>query len=252
MDVFSVCLDSFCLAAQGVLHLGFLCRLTGRTPEPRHFAAYLLPLFLLQWLSGRIALPGAPAIGLQTLILYSVSRFALRNRGTSSCIAAILAVYISQLAFGLVNSVEAAVFPHLLGRPLLYPLLVLATLFAFGICSCCYAGILKFLSFTEDRQTPYFQLLLFPVLFFFAMELYILQMSYHVLSASVSLADAGKHAVLLFLQALGLGALLCTLYAYQRTCLSFQAQAALSSLTQAARAQREYVAGAQARYEQTK
>ena len=51
---------------------------------------------------------------------------------------------------------------------------------------------------------------------------------------------------------MGLAALLCTLYAYRHLCLGFQAQAAVQSLTQAAQAQKVYVAEARARYEQTR
>ena len=51
---------------------------------------------------------------------------------------------------------------------------------------------------------------------------------------------------------MGLAALLCTLYAYRHLCQGFQAQAELQSLTQAARAQRVYIAEAQARYGQTR
>lgn len=57
---------------------------------------------------------------------------------------------------------------------------------------------------------------------------------------------------LLVLQALGLGALFCTLYAYRRICRGLRTQAAFRSLAQAARAQKTYVAEAKARYRQTR
>ena len=95
--------------------------------------------------------------------------------------------------------------------------------------------------------------LLFPVLFFFTAELYIMQTSYtkiyyDVLSPALLL----EHTALLFLQALGLGALLCTLYAYRHLCRSLQTKAEMQSLSQAAQAQKIYIAEAQTRYEQTK
>lgn len=191
-------------------------------------------------------------IGAELLVLYSVSRLALRNRQSVSWAAAILAVYISQLSFGIVNSVEVMLFPRMIGKPLLYPLVLLATLTVFAICACCCGAVLKFLSLTEDRQTPYVGLLLFPGLFFFAAELYILQTSYSILPASISLGEAGKHGALFVMQILGLAALLCTLYAYQHICHGFQTQAALRSLEQATQAQKNYIAEAQRRYEQTK
>ncbi len=252
MDWFSVFLDGLCLLGQSVAHIVFAGRLTGKKPSPWHFAAYLLLLCAMQWFFIRFDLPGVLAIGAQLLALYGVSRLALRNRRPVSWAAAILAVYISQLSFGVVNSAEAMLFPRLIGKNLLYPMLLLATLTAFAICACCCAAALKFLSLPEDRQTPYAGLLLFPGLFFFAAELYILETSYSALPASASLREAGKHGALLFLQVLGLGALLCTLYAYRRLCQSLREQAAFRSLSQAAQMQKVYIAEARARYEQTR
>ena len=56
---------------------------------------------------------------------------------------------------------------------------------------------------------------------------------------------------LLILQLFGLAALFCTLYAYRRIRLGFQAQAELNSLAQAVQAQKTYVREVQLRYAQT-
>jgi len=252
MDCFSFFLDGLCLFGQSVMQIVFVIRLTGKQQRMQPFAVYFFLLCITQWIFTELSLPGVIAIGAELFILYSVSRMSLRNRRTVSWAAAIIAVYITQLSFGVVNSAEAMVFPNMVGETLLYPLLLLATLAALVICACCCAAALKFLSLSEERQTPYVGLLLFPGLFFFAAELYILQTSYRALPDFVSLREAGKHGVLLLLQVLGLGALLCTLYAYQRLCRSMQAQAAYQSLSQAARTQKVYIAEAQTRYEQTK
>ncbi len=252
MDYFSLFLDGLCLLGQSVTQLVFVSRLTGKKQKVWSLAVYLFLLCAMQWIFTKFALPGAIATGAELLILYGVSRLALRNRRSVSWAAAIFAVYISQLSFGVVNSAEAILFPYMVGKLLLYPILLLATLSAFAICACCYAAALKFLSLSEDRQTPYAGLLLFPGLFFFAAELYILQTSYRVSPVSVSLGEIGKHGALLLLQVLGLGALLCTLYAYQRLQHGLRAQSALQSLSQAAQTQKVYIAEAQTRYEQTK
>lgn len=186
-----------------------------------------------------------------------MNRLALGNRRSVSWISTILAVYISQLSFGIINSVEAVMFPHFIGIPLIYLLVLLATAASFAICAFCYLTVLKSVSLKNDSQISDTGLLLFPLLFFFTAELYIMQTSYSYivykdLSFMLSLAEAGKHSALMFLQALGLGALLCTLYAYRRICRGFQAQTELISLTQAAQAQKVYITEAQLRYEQTK
>ena len=252
MDYFGLCLDGLCLLGQSVIHIVFVSRLTGKKQKIWHFAIYFFLLCTIQWFFTTFDFHDVLPIGAELLVLYSVSRLALRNRQSVSWAAAILAVYISQLSFGIVNSVEVMLFPRMIGKPLLYLLVLLATLTVFAICACCCGAVLKFLSLTEDRQMPYVGLLLFPGLFFFAAELYILQTSYSVLPSSISLGEAGKYGALLVMQILGLAALLCTLYAYRHLCQGFQAQAALQSLTQAIQAQKVYVAEARMRYEQTK
>lgn len=252
MDHFGLCLDGLCLLGQCVMHIAFVSRLTGKKQKMWHFVIYFFLLCTIQWFFTTFDFHDVLPIGAELLVLYSVSRLALRNRQSVSWAAAILAVYISQLSFGIVNSVEVMLFPRMIGKPLLYLLVLLATLTVFAICACCCGAVLKFLSLTEDRQTPYVGLLLFPGLFFFAAELYILQTSYSILPASISLGEAGKHGALFVMQILGLAALLCTLYAYQHICHGFQTQAALRSLEQATQAQKNYIAEAQRRYEQTK
>ena len=252
MDYFGLCLDGLCLLGLSVMHIAFVSRLTGKKQKIWHFVIYFFLLCTIQWFFTTFDFHDVLPIGAESLLLYGVNRLALQNRQAVSWTAAILAVYISQLSFGIVNSVEVILFPRMVGKPLLYLLCLLATLTVFAICACCCGAVLKFLSLREDRQMPYVGLLLFPGLFFFAAELYILQTSYSVLPSSISLGEAGKHGALLVMQILGLAALLCTLYAYQHICHSFQTQAALRSLEQATQAQKNYIAEAQRRYEQTK
>ncbi len=256
MDYFSLCLNAFCLAAQGAMHIFFVSRLTAKKQKAWHFFAYIFLLSGLEWAAGRIALSRPAAIGAELFILYGMNHFALGNRRSVSGIAAILAAYISQLSFGIVNSVEAMLFPYAIGKPLLYLLVLLAVAASLAVCACCYAIVLKFAPLKEQGQIAEMGLLLFPILFFFTTELYILQTSYTQTISTPPYgflwAEAGKHTALLLLQTLGLGAMFCTLYAYRKICQSFQAQAALASLAQAAEAQRIYIREAQMRYKQTR
>lgn len=251
MDYFSVFFDSFCLIVQSTMHLIFTSRIFGRKYGIGYFMLYPFFLFVLGFAAAKSTTISTVAIGMQLIILCILNCAALKVRCSVSFVAAILAIYISQLSFGMIGSIETVIFPHFVGKFLLYPLLVLATMAAFTICICCYVTVLKFLSFKENEQTPYISLLLLPGLFFFIAELYILHMSYRHLPSILSLEETGKHAGLLFVQGLGLVALLCTLYAYRRICSGFQAQAALISVAQAAQAQKTYISEAQMRYEQT-
>jgi hypothetical protein len=252
LDYFSFCLNGLSLTAQGALHVRFVSHLTGKQLKIRYFFAYLCLLFTIAFLSERLAVNEMVSIGAGVLVLYGISRFALGNQRPASWTAAVLAFYITQLSFGVLNSAEAMLFPRLVGSPWLYAALLAAQAFFCVICAGAYAAVQKLLSLPEGVQMPYMSLLLFPGFFFLSAELYILHTSYSFVASSVLMENEGKHGALLFLQALGLAALFCTLYAYRHVCLGFQAQTAVQSLTQAAQAQKVYIAEAQARYAQTK
>ncbi len=252
MDYFSVLFESVCLLAQSAIQLIFVSRLLGKKYGIWCFALYPGILFILEIATAQSTIMNTLVIGMQLLLLSGISLVTLRSKCSVSFLSATIAIYISQLSFGLINSVQGILFPRFVGTPLLYLLLALATVVAFAICICFYVAVLKLLSLKENAQTPYISLLLLPGLFFFLAELYILHMSYSQVSSTLSLTEAGKHVGLLLIQGLGLVALLCTLYAYQRICSGFEAQSALASLAQAAQAQKVYISEAQMRYEKTK
>lgn len=252
MDVFSEVFNVVCLFAQSIVQLVFTGRICGKPYRARHIVFYLLCLLALSAGAMNSELLTKSAIAIPMLILYAMNRTVLKVSRPAALLAGTIADYICQLSFGMMNSIESMIFPYFVGDFAFYSLLIIATAAAFAICIGCYALVLKFISFQQAEQTPYLNLLLLPGLFFFTAELYILHMSYSQVSVTLSLAETGKHAALLLLQVLGLGALLCTLYAYQRICAGFEAQKALLSLEQAAKAQNIYLSEAQMRYEQTK
>lgn len=252
MDWFSLFFNGAALLGQGTAHLIFMGCLTGRRARPWQFAAYCAALCLVDALSVRLGLDEPLPIAAGVLALHAVSRFWLGNQEPVSWLGAVLAFYVSQLSFGLLNSVEVALFPQLVGSPLLYGVLAAALAAYFGLCALCYRGIRKLLAWTEDSPTPQAGLLLFPGLFFFAAELYILRTAYSAIPVTLPPGEAGRQAVLFGLQGMGLAALLCTLYAYRQLCQGFRDRAALDAVTQAAQAQRVYVTEAQARYDRTK
>ena len=251
MDVFSCCLDFLYLAGLSVLHLVFVGRLVGKRAGFWWFVLYCALLCGLQVAFTLLAWGELPAIGAELLALYATVRTALRARRPAAWTAALLAVYISQLSFGLVNSVEAMLIPGGISGLLLRILLILFTLAALAVCACCYRVVLKFLSLAGNSPAPY-AIVLLPTLFFFLAELYILKTAYSVLTIPLAPVEWRRHTALLLLQALGLAALLCTLWAYRRACRSFQTQAALASLTQAVQYQKIYTAQAQTRCEKTR
>lgn len=200
MDYFSLIMDGISIAGQGVMHISFVSRLTGKRRKLQHFAAYILLLTAIQLISVRLPLSGILSISVGVLGLYAVSRFWMGNQRPVSWLAAVLAFYVSQLSFGIINSVEAALLPRFIGSPLLYMLLSAAQILFFILCAVCYRAVGQLLAWTEDSRMPHIGLMLFPGLFFFAAELYILQSAYSFLAPTISLEEVGRHSTLLFLR----------------------------------------------------
>lgn len=274
MDWFSFSLNSITLAGQGILHLFFVCRFTGR-PFRARMALYLVCLFFIEaaallpqvlgenfasdstWpeilsLSAAQSWISAAAMAAAVAVLFAFCRFALKISPALSFISAILAHYISQLSFGIINSLESLLFPEFVGGRLLYMLVVLASLAALALCAGCYLLILRWFSLETGQEQPHILLLLPSCFFFFAAERFILYAAYgQPVSLPAALAS-GSHLILLALQALGLAALLSTLLAYRRICRGFRAQAAVASMTRELALQKTYISQAQTRYERTR
>lgn len=252
MDWFSLYLTCFTLLSHSILHLFFLLRLSGKPWKLWYFFLYFFLLCILDRGCAILALGEIPAITAELAVLYLISRLAMKNPSSISWTGAVLAIYIFQLSSGMVNSLEIILIPTGLRGWLLYLVLFFSTILSPALCFCCYLPVFPCLSFSGEGESPDIRLLLFPSLFFFFSELYLLHTSYQYLSFTWSLGQSMKYLILLLLQALGLGALFCTLYAYRHICQSFKLQASLSSLAQAAQAQKTYVAEAKLRWEKTR
>ena len=139
MDYFSLLSDIACLAGQSIMHLLFTSKLSGKKPMLWLFPVYFLSIWTIDHVS-IMFLPGGGIlpVGAGVLALACASRYALKNCWHVSWLAAVLSFYISQLSFGVINSVEAVVFPRFIGSPLLYLLLIAALLIFFLLCACCY------------------------------------------------------------------------------------------------------------------
>lgn len=249
MDLFNLSLAVLSTAGQGLLHAVFTARLTGKRPGVRFPLLYLFLLLAVEGTVTALGLGDIPAAGAALLALYALNRRVLQNPPAVSWTASLLAFCISQLSFGAVSSLGGLILPPAVGTPWLCPLLLLSTAASLALCACCCRLALRCLSLDAGSRQPNLQLLLLPGLFFFAAELYLLRTVYRQATSTVALR---VHLPLLAIQILGLGVLLCTLYAYRRICGGLRAQSALDSLSQAARAQRTYVAEAQLRLERTR
>lgn len=252
MEYFSICFDVMCLAAQSAMHIVFVGRLTGKKERLWHFMVYFFLLCMAELVLRRFVFIENLGTGIQALVLYGTSRLVLKNSRSVSWIAAVLAIYISLLSTGMINSVQAVLFPNLVGTMLLYFFLVFSAAVSYLICACCYMAVLGTLSLKEGKEEAYIGLLMFPGMFFLAAEWYVLKTAYSQVRVVMPPEEYGKNLALLFLQILGLFALLCTLYAYRQVCRSFQAQAEMDSLAQAVKMQKIYISEAQIRHERTR
>lgn len=257
MDGFLLWSGALFLAASGAMQLWFCARLLGARPRAAHYLLYIFLLFLLD-VSVRAVAPPWPlwAAG-ELLLLYGVERLGLGCGSSAAWVAAILALYLSTLSTGVVNSVEELLLAGVLLPPeALCPVVAGAFGASLALCGGGYFLALRSLTLADGDQLANAGCLVFPALFFSASESYLMQTAY---SQSVRLEptlpllleNLGRQAALLVLQLLGLGALLCTLYAYRQLCRSQRAQEESRSLAQAARAQEVYIAEAGARYRQT-
>ncbi len=248
MDYFSLWLSALTIAAQGGLQLLFSGRFTGKQLKAWHFLLYLAALY---GLDGVFAHQGGLAVFGMLAALYGTNRLLLGSGRVPSCVTAVISVYVTELSFGILNSIEAVIFPRMLGRAaLLNAAIAGAVLTALALCVLFYWIILRRCSLRQDPAEPYIWMLLPMCLFYFAAELYILRTAYG--AAEPYRTQAGKNAALLAVQVLGLAALFASLLACQRARDGFRAQSELASLAQAADAQKTYVAQAKMRYELTR
>ncbi len=249
MDYFSLWLNILIIAAQGCLQLIFSCQFTGKRPEIR-LIIYLIALYAIDSAVSFLHLEEL-AVFFMLAALYGINRFILSNGRASSCATAIVAVYVTELSFGLLNSLEIIIFPQLLGTILLNILISVASLSAMLLCLLFYRMIVRKYSLKSYPSELYVWILVPPGLFFFVTELYILKTAYGNTDIFLK-AEIGASFTLQLVQLLGLAALFATLFACQRTCDGFRAQSELAAVSQAANAQKTYIAQAKMRYEQTK
>lgn len=236
----------------GTLQLFFSCRATGVRIKIWQSAIYLSFLYCACCIS---ALQPFHDMGylINILLMYIVNRSVLKSSRSVSGVLAILAAYVSQVSFGIMNPLLSLALPLLLGHSFwFYAVIILTILLSLALCYGCYRLIFKRFLPQQNQNENCIWLLLPPGIFLFAVETYILSANYGNTVTVPSPPELKKHLTMLILQMLGIMVLFSSLYAYRRVYDGFQTQSALASLTQETRAQESYVVEAQARYENTR
>lgn len=252
MDIFAFWVDVLSLGVIGILQMVFVGRLTGKRVKLSEVLLYLILVEAIETIPWFREWGSGAAVGLAGVVLWGISWFLMGNGGMFSGVAAVLAVSMTQLSFGLTNSLDIVLFLPILNRiGFGWEILLGRTLFSLLLNGLGFWLILRQFDFPDSGRDSYVRLLLPSALFFLASELYLLNTAYTQMEFPFASGEAGRQLTLLGLQVLGLGALFGALYAYREACSSFRAREALAALAQESRAQRIYVEEAQARYRKT-
>ncbi len=238
-------LNGFTITAQGSVQLWFAARLTRGRFNRLCAVCYCL---LLAVMDQGIRFLGWDVFFMEPLMLYFVSRFLYRKSRAVCASAAVLWVCISELSFGVVNTVETLVCPYIIGKSLLYILVAVAAVTVPLLSAVCCMAIIKW--FTADDN--YVCVLLPPCVFFGVVEKYLLVKFYGVHVTPPETGVPKTQFALLMLQLLGFAALACTLYACNRACEGLRTQNELALLRCETHMQLSYVEEAQRRYERTR
>ena len=164
MDWFSILLVVLTLTGLSIAHIVFIAAISGKEWRIWQMAVYFFMLCIIQKICVVLNFLDFISVCIEITALYVMSRWALRNRPSVSWVASVLAVYVTQLSFGIMNAVEVLLMPPSIRGPLLYLLIILATAATFMLSAFCYAFIRKFLSLEEESS--YIWILLLSGLFF--------------------------------------------------------------------------------------
>ncbi len=238
-------LNGFTITAQGSIQLWFASSLARCGFNKLYAVCYC---FLLAVIYQGLQFWGWDAFFVEPLMLYFATKFLYRKSRAVCATAAVLWVCVSELSFGIVDTVQALVFPYAIGKQLLYILVAVAAVTVPLLSAVCCAAIIKWFAVDDN----YVRVLLPPCVFFGVVEKYLLIRFYGVYVTPPETGDSKTQFALLMLQLLGFAALVCTLYSYNRACEGLRIQNELALLRREARMQLSYVEEAQRRYERAR
>ncbi len=238
-------LNGFTITAQGSVQLWFASGLARGRFNKFCAACYCL---LLAVINQGIQFLGWDAFFMEPLMLYFASRFLYCKSRAVCAAVAVLWVCVSELSFGVVDTVEALVFPYTAGKNLLYILVAVAAVTAPFLSAVCCAAIIRW--FPVDDNSV--RVLLPPCAFFGVVEKYLLIRFYGGTATPPETGASKTQFALLVLQLLGFAALACTLYSYKRACESIRIQNELALLRRETHMHLSYVEEAKRRYELTR
>lgn len=219
---------------------------------------YSYPLFAAL---GVVLVHVAPAGSIDAYLVYTLFLIAAglvicRAGWESVILYAALTVEITELSFGIVNSVSGILQPwaDLVHRNAAAVISILMGSMSLVLAVLCYRTAYRYFSYYETVEKQYLLMILIPVLMIFFMDEYISSILY----GNIVLKNAGgsgisvNHYHMLVIQLFGMASLFCLMFAYKKLLQNFHLSTELSLLEREEASLNQYVEEARARYEKTK
>lgn len=217
-----------------------------------YFLFALCGLALIRFISaGRLA-----EFGAYVLLLTASGIFVCRRDWKSVVLYAALVVELTQLCYGIVNSLLSMLYPLMASfdqRMIGIVFMLSGDLVSLLLTGFCCHMACRYFSYYETVKKQYVFMVFIPILMLFFMDETINSIIYsmNVTADSGTAADV-NHYQMFAVQVLGLASLFCVLFAYKKLLWNFRLSTELSLLEQEERFLRQYVEEAKTRYEKTK
>lgn len=217
-----------------------------------YFLLALCGVVIVHFLSvGRIA-----EFGAYVLLLAASGILICRADWKSVILYAALVVEVTQLSYGIVNSLLSIFYPLMSSfdqKLIGIVFMLLGDLVSLLLTGFCCHVTCRYFSYYETVKKQYVFMAFIPILLIFFMDEAINSMIYGMNVASDSGIRAYvNHYQMLLIQLLGMASLFCVLFAYKKLLQNFRLSTELSLLEQEERSLNQYVEEAKARYEKTK
>jgi hypothetical protein len=194
--------------------------------------------------------------GAYMLLLVTNGLFLCKADGKSVILYAALVVEVTQLCYGIVNSLSSVLYPLMSAfdqRVIGIAFMLLGDLASLSLAGFCCHMACRYFSYYEAVKKQYVFMVFIPILMLFFMDETINSIVYTInVTADSGLAESADHYQMLLTQLLGLASLFCVLFAYKKLLQNFRLSTELSLLEQEERSLIQYVEEAKTRYEKTK
>lgn len=237
---------------QMLLGFYFFAKFLHKKVKLRFFVLFALCGLIIRFVTG-----GSIAeFGVYMLLLVASGLFLCRADWKSAILYAALVVEVTQLCYGIVNSLSSVLYPLMSDfdqKVVGIVFMLLSDLASLSLTGFCCHMACRYFSYYEAVKKQYVFMVFIPILMLFFMDETINSIVYSInVTDDSGVAAHANHYELLVIQLLGLASLFCVLFAYKKLLQNFSLSTELSLLEQEERSLIQYVEEAKTRYEKTK